>query len=284
VVFASLSINDYSVFAVNTTFTQAEPSDVANAISKSSRFFGLAASYQSTDKELAYQLYKEAVAGKLETLDNAACVQAYSQHYLTKRGNLLFVLTNESYPYTPFMHYVMRVNVLQSEQTSCVPESYKWICGELECSETCEARLPGILACASQWQPQLELSYPPHVDHYLSQPTKERCKLQFSLHIIMLVICFNTVKVILMIWLAFGMDESLLLITGDGVASFLIKPDAMTTGRCLLSMTDVQSAAINAWSSTGTRSSLVVAKQWKPVPVRWSQAVSWARWLLSCSL
>ena len=275
------------MFSVNATFTQTKPSDAVNALAED---FGYRMSngsyYLLPDHELASQLYNEAIAGKLETLDNAACVQAYSQHYLSNRGNLLLVLNNESYPYTPFMHPVKEVDILQSEQSSCVPESYSWICGISPCSGTCEALLPGILADASHWQPELSLmslKYPPGVDHCLSQRTDERYKLQFSLHIIIVVICVNIVKVILMIWLAFSMNESPLLTIGDAVASFLTTPDAMTTGRCLLSVTDVEIAR-NEWSCTGTRSQPVMAKQWKPSTVRWSQAVSWRRWLLSTSL
>jgi hypothetical protein len=82
--------------------------------------------------------------------------------------------------------------------------------------------------------------------HYcLSQPTEESCKLQFSLPIVIVIICFNFFKAVIMLILAFGLREPRVQTIGDAIASFLIQPDHIVNGRCLYSASDFKQSGLS---------------------------------------
>ena len=53
----------------------------------------------------------------------------------------------------------------------------------------------------------------------------EYCKLQFSIHIAKLVTVPNFLKICIILWLAYGVEESPLIIMGDAMARFLQRSD-----------------------------------------------------------
>jgi len=106
------------------------------------------------------------------------------------------------------------------------------------------------------------------VKYCLSQRLREHCKLQFSLHIALLVIILNLLKATVMLILAFSVKERPLMTMGDAVSSFLQQPDSTTENVCLLTMSNVQ-----------------YMHDWAPVPEvydlehkRWFCAASLSRW------
>ena len=103
---------------------------------------------------------------------------------------------------------------------------------------------------------------------------EERCKVQFSLGIMIAVICCNLVKVWAMIMTIFQSQEPTLVTLGDAIDSFLRIPDPTTRGICFADRPFIDQEWRRGWR-TGPR-------QWKQKGVqRWWTNVSKTRWITS---
>ena len=109
-----------------------------------------------------------------------------------------------------------------------------------------------------------------------SERTTEKCKVQFSLGIMIIVICCNLVKACSMIMAVVRSREPTLVTLGDALDSFLRTPDPTTRGTCFADRRFVDREWRHGWE-TGPR-------QWKQKGVqRWWTSVSKMRWI-TCSL
>ena len=214
--------------------------------------------------------------GSLERMNNSRCIQAYAHDYLSDRSNLLLIGSDENSTSTPTVFFTEPVNIELGD--SCVHDLYAWICPKTGCLDPCQAHLQQVLADASHWKPQHdngELGV--EVKFCLSQQTPERCKLQFSLQIVIVVIVINTLKMILMLYVVFGLNETPLMTIGDGIVSFLNKEDPTTKGCCLISKFDIKQNKLR-WQYREGESNGPPAKAWLPIKVPWARAVSRTRW------
>lgn len=224
-------------------------------------------------------LHQAARSGSLERMDNFRCIQAYAHDFLSDRSNLLLVGSDENSTSTPTAFFAESVdNMLIKENGGCVHDMYAWICPKTDCLDPCQAHLPQVLADASHWKPQHDSREPDvEVNFCLSQQTPERCKLQFSLQIVIVVIIINTLKMILMLYVVFGLNETPLMTIGDAIASFLNKEDPTTKGCCLISKFDIKQNKLR-WQYREGESNGPPAKAWLPIKVPWARAVSRTRW------
>ncbi|CUS09943.1 unnamed protein product, partial [Tuber aestivum] len=104
------------------------------------------------------------------------------------------------------------------------------------------------------------------------EKTPEKCKVQFSLGIMIVVICCNFVKAWSMIMAVVRSREPTLVTLGDAIDSFLKNPDPTTIGICFADRRFVE----REWKS-GLRST---PRQWKQKRVqRWWTSVSQTRWI-----
>jgi hypothetical protein len=78
------------------------------------------------------------------------------------------------------------------------------------------------------------------ISYCLSEIRPEQCQLQFSITILWVVIVFNLIKALSMLWILFRLRDHPLVTLGDAVSSFLQRPDQTTKGYCLLSRADVE--------------------------------------------
>jgi len=101
------------------------------------------------------------------------------------------------------------------------------------------------------------------------QRTQKKCKLQFSVGILAVVIVANLLKAISMAMAAFRMKTVPLVFMGDAIESFLKEPDVTTLGRCLADKTMAESS----WELRPT------PKPYAPEQWRWWHAPSKRRWL-----
>ena len=217
--------------------------------------------------------------GSLERMNNSRCIQAYAHDYLSDRSNLLLIGSDENSTSTPTVFSIASVDYTYNSQLGgdCVQDVYDWICPKYDCPDSCQAHLPQILADASHWKPaHVEIKF------CLSQQTPERCKLQFSLQIVIVVIVINTLKMILMLYVVFGLNETPLMIIGDAIASFLNKEDSTTKGCCLLTKYDIKVDKLR-WQYREGESNGPPAKAWLPIKIHWASAVSQTRWC-ACGL
>ena len=105
-----------------------------------------------------------------------------------------------------------------------------------------------------------------------SERTAEKCKVQFSLGIMIAVICCNIVKACGMVMAVVRSREPTLVTLGDAVDSFLRIPDPTTIGICFADRRFVKRAWRRRWRTD--------PRQWKQKGVqRWWTSVSVKRWI-----
>ncbi|BCS26984.1 uncharacterized protein APUU_60032A [Aspergillus puulaauensis] len=111
------------------------------------------------------------------------------------------------------------------------------------------------------------------VNYCLSEKLPEKCKVQYSLPLAIVVMAFNLVKVAVICYAALtSADTSMPILTsGDAIASFLRTPDETTKGQCMV-----------ARERLGTQYGPQVVKYHK-LHHRWGSAVSVLQWQICLS-
>jgi hypothetical protein len=260
VIYASIGVNDYFVFLVNQNLVE-NYDNTEYLLDDSFEFSngqGSIPSYMSTSSDsVLSQLLESARAGELDRLDNEDCIKSYGKMYLSNRSNLLligsaFPVIEYDMPVIPAI-FVPNEIIDKPRPLNCAVDPVPWICVEncgAECVDSwcdvaCVNRLnevepqnwnvPAVEGLPESEKPGEAIATNFAVDYCLSQPTEESCKLQFSLPIAIVIISFNFSKAVIMLILVFGLREARVQTIGDAVASFLIQPDHMVSGRCLYS-------------------------------------------------
>jgi hypothetical protein len=260
VIYTSIGANNYFIFLVNQTFAERyenvsspEPlllaSDLGNWIP----------GYEPPRDPVLKQLLESALAGKLDRLNNEDCIRSYGKMYLSNRSNLLLV--GSAFPPTINDTACISSIYVFNEAIdnpalygNCAVDPVPWICSRSDCGVACLDRLNEVEP--QNWTVTVveagesvafgeTMESAKFVDYCLSQPTEESCKLQSSLPIAMVIIFFNFLKVVIMLILAFGLQEARVQTIGDAIASFLIQPDHMVNGRCLYSSSDFKHAGLS---------------------------------------
>lgn len=120
------------------------------------------------------------------------------------------------------------------------------------------------------------------VDYCLAEETTEKCSLEYSLPLAIIVISANLTKAILIYLIACLLRGDPLLTVGDAVASFLRSPDSSTAEACLLTRKMVSS---DTRSGIQEQKYSILGKDpvYEPRPYiakqeRWWSSLSRARW------
>jgi hypothetical protein len=146
-----------------------------------------------------------------------------------------------------------------------------WICsmgGQDGGNLFCNPR--SYLSSASSWE---VWGYP--IEYCLSERTKDICTIEFSETIMYVVVAFNALKVVAMMWILWRFDaEQILATVGDAAASFLRVNDPTTDNMCLANKRDMR----RFWQSRG------LAVPFSSRRRHWGSAVSKKRWALFFSL
>ncbi|GMG00502.1 unnamed protein product [Aspergillus oryzae var. brunneus] len=189
--------------------------------------------------------------GTLYRLENSACVTAYTTAFQSTYGSLILVTGNA----TPADHFnlVYTQQVFKTNVAVVGASGYNWICEDLEHHQyewqltPCITSLPQVQARVAEnnWTVG---GYKP--EYCLVEELTPHCKLQYSLYLVVIVIAFNTVKAIVLCYVAFNSKDSPLLTTGDAVSSFSRAPDQYSQGMCLLSMESVRQSAKSSRTMT----------------------------------
>lgn len=202
---------------------------------------------------------------RLERLENKACIQEYGKDIVSNRKNIL-AITSEVTLDTDTV-----LGSLDSGITNM--ESYWWLC-------SAESPLPGrcdlteLAASSYSWN-ITDYHFP--IKYCLSERAQERCRLQFSLRMMVVVIICNIVKVVCMSLTLWKRKTDPLVTVGDAVASFLEKPDPMTLGMCLSSKQDFSSRS--GWAQVSLPTHQHAPRLWEPIRLRWFRAASIKRWI-----
>lgn len=183
--------------------------------------------------------------GSLEYLDNLACINAYAAEFPT-RGNVMLVVENGT---------GSAVVTNTAIQDYCTDSPFfltpgNWVCGcDMHGLHSCSLsnEIKTLRSNPSTWSPLGE-----KISHCWSEKLPERCTVQASLHIAVIVICLNFVKAIVMFGTAFGMKDTPLMTIGDAVESYIENPDPSTEGMCIVSRKRIASQE-DSWPKEGNK-------------------------------
>ena len=260
-IFSTLSAQQYYLFTVDSDFLTAssfksEKIDLgndANAINKAALTESLS--------------WLQENIPSLTKLDNTACIKAYGKDYVSSYGDLLLVSSAKNITSS------LLAWELYSLPSTLSPgrHTYEWICSDYEekfspkLARSCDP--DEATAKADEWTVG---SQP--IDYCLSRKIEERCKLQFSLIIMVIVILCNFVKMICMIVIAWKERVTTLVTLGDAISSFLDDPDPSTADCCFADKDDFTT---KKWqlSTIGTKT-YIPKRHW------WFRAASLNRWAI----
>lgn len=106
----------------------------------------------------------------------------------------------------------------------------------------CDSYFDRIEGIVDSWQP-----WGYAVDYCLAERIEQQCSFNGNIPIVSTVIVCNTVKVLLMLIVAFRLAGSPLITIGDALESFLESPDNTINDLCLLSRVDANKAESENW-------------------------------------
>lgn len=218
-----------------------------------------------------------------QRLENAECIKQYGQEFVSSRGDLLVVshALNDS-----FSIKWLGLETANAESVS----QYVWMCDRYPEGQFGliwqQCHLSAILQNAADWTIRSDniiegLVWAPHlvgsradpVDYCLSRRVEERCRLQFSPMLLIMVIICNAIKAACMCLMIYQPDSEPLVTLGDALASFLDEPDPTTQGNCTATKTHFMS---RTWTKE--------PKPWvTQQQLQWFKNASWKRWLI-CNL
>ena len=205
-----------------------------------------------------------------EDLTPLECAKVYNTDFVSDHRNLFLIAKYSSNTTHPDTILAMHISNLRRSSPS------NWICSDdfdPQSSDCCDPSEPATnLTNGLPWWVKLKTVGEVEIAGCKSEMTNEKCKVQFSLDIMIVVICCNLVKACGMIIAVFRSREPTLVTLGDAVDSFLRVPDPTTLGVCFADRQFIKQEWRHGWK-TGPR-------QWKQKGVqRWWTSVSKKRWI-----
>jgi len=278
-VYASVYASDYAIFEAT------EDMLLANASSHDMEISTLNDSTPSnvwgtTIDTIASVMYSSAVAGNLTRLDVADCITAYATNFQTAWGNVILVTSDgQNLPWAWIYDNQQEVTDFDSGYT-CGPRPYDWVCGPYlyppensltACQSPTRPACPQHLANVSRsdWKP-----FRNKIDYCLAEKLNQRCTVEFSIDLAMVVIVFNFAKAVVHLYTFLYVRENPLMTIGDAIASFLSQEDWTTRDLCLMSKAD-----INLWGKIkGNGLQAREPARFRHNRQRWFRVISGARW------
>jgi len=277
--------NAYSIYTPDYERTPLEFNSLPGANISSSNYW-----YQADACSTANALLTNATQGKLQRLTNEQCIQEYGagDGAMKDRGNLL-VVTKErpsfsnatillNFRFETFVsnftgnNWVCNPTMLNANGYSCDYKSLAqastttdWTLGDF----VPDPANPYHFADNDQWP----------IDYCLSQQTDlgGTCLLQYSLIIMICVLIANSIKFGVIFFFLRTSFEPILATIGDGISTFLERPDTTTIDRPFLDRKEARNFNPNS------KTTPVV---WQPPrkPLRWWHAPSLPRWTITLTL
>jgi len=207
-----------------------------------------------------------------EDLTPSRCANLYNTDVLSGHRNLFLMTKNTS-------HATNNNTLLDiRDTTNGGPSGSRWMCLDSEqSSHKCDTNeVASKVASGLPWLVTPDGGEEVEVRGCKSEITKEKCKVQFSLGIMIAVIVCNLVKACCMIMVVVRSREPTLVTLGDAINSFLRIPDPTTKGICFADRRFIEREWRRGWR-TGPM-------QWKQNGIqRWWTCVSKTRWI-TCNI
>ena len=248
----------------------------------------------------ANALLANATQGNLQRLSNEECINTYGpdNSQLSHRGNLLAVTKGQpANNANGTILLTFRYEVLVTEFTG-----NNWVCDPTYLNDldkvdpTCDWQELAQTANSSWYLGEYlnpssntvaSSENPPkygsgerwEIDYCLSQQTElgGQCMLQYSLVIMICVLVANSIKFACIFFFLHTSGEPVLATIGDGISTFLERPDTTTAGRPFLNRQQARK-----FSKLPASSLVEYHNQTKPL--RWWHGPSKARWSITLSL
>ena len=298
VAFTTLQANDYLVIPTTEAWMSGAPYNTSGFTSSTTIIDDTEVERNNPRLKKTARLNFYTIDGgheaRYNNLSAADCFNAYDNQYLPKLGNVYIVQDGP----TIWRNYGGSITALAptaSELDDQVrddtadwnyyafpgflsrPEIYQsngWRCRSRQL--TCNISDPNeVPADRSQWQP-----FEKPVLYCLSEEVHERCSLNFSVPIAIVVILTNMVKILCMSLTLHKYRQHLPLVTlGDAVAHFLNHPDPQTKDQCLYTRGEMESQWTWERFHNARKDELETPpQQYKPERRRWSAAPRRRRW------
>lgn len=176
-----------------------------------------------------------------DNLTVADCITEYRKGFLTSRRDVILVHSFSS---------ARQISIEWDQPTLFTQdeEIFSWICSfpvhtvHPPDQTPCRLRLDAIGANVANWRPHMKYrwsSEDEHITYCLSEPTTDLCRVNFSIYTAVGVVVCNVVKLVILAYTALYLAPDCLLVLGDGIRSFLSRPDIYSKNSCLLSMTSL---------------------------------------------
>ena len=278
-VYTSLAANEFLIaFVTNNHF---EPGSYSNTTGAPPRFRKISHN-ATTGKEygdIGYQTdshdmqlfismlegYNGSTPG-YEDLTPSQCIRLYSKNLVSDRRNL-FLITNHTSNATYNNTFLDAWWFIDGGMISAA----SWTCLWPPDSKCNIDELASRVASGIPWVTKIK-GVPAEVTGCKSEKVAERCKVQFSLGIMIAVICCNLVKACCMVMAVVRSREPTMVTLGDAIDSFLRSPDTTTMGICFADRQFIEREWRDA-SRAGPR-------QWDQKRIqRWWTSVSKMRWI-----
>lgn len=290
VAFTTLQANDYFVIPTTEAWMSGAPyetsgfSNVTTNNTEIERIF----LRLNTTALLDFYAIDGGDEAKYNNISAEGCFNAYDSQYLPKLGNVYIVQdgptvwrdVSESITALPvgktdvntdrWNDYVLPAFLSRPE----IYQSNGWRCRSR--SAACNVNDPNeVPKDRSQWQP-----FESSVLYCLSEEVHERCSLNLSISIAVVVILTNMIKILCMSLTLHKYRQHLPLVTlGDAVAHFLNHPDPQTKDQCLYTRGAIESRWIWERFHNARKDELGTnPQQYKPERRRWSAAPRRRRW------
>lgn len=253
-VFLSLGTREFDIFLVSEKFLDGGAFDLSGG--PGLRHPNL------TDPSVVENYQKQT---SLVRLENKACVEIFSAKTIFDYSDLLLVCDYSS----PNNNSLISFD--SSQRSPLVSDGYyNGVFCSMSVFDVCKPS--NIRVNPGNWiidvYPGQLPKNPTAIQYCLGHPVEERCKLQFSLPIVIIVIVCNLMMTICMSIIVWKRDPEPLVTLGDAIASFLDRPDVSTEGNCIVGKTRFETRRY--WD--------LLASRWDPR--RWFRAASSRRWLV----
>ena len=230
--------------------------------------------YQTNSSKI--QLFRSALEGLnpstqgYKDLTPLECSKVYQTDYVPNHRNL-FLITKIS-SNTTYDNTILAMNISDPLWVS----QFSWICTpdaeQLSSKWFSAGKVTANLKSGLPWRMKLKTVGEVEIASCKSEATDEKCKVQFSLDIMIVVICCNLIKACCMIMTVVRSREPTLVTLGDAVDSFLRAPDPTTIGMCFADRQFIKRGWRPGWRPG--------PKQWKQKGLqRWWTSISKTRWI-----
>ena len=257
-VFDTLTTHTYDVYVVSKDFVFGAPFNISRLHYNTIYYYGGIRDVSTADSIKQLSSFRNANSDiKPKNLTTKNCVLTYGNAFGNSKYRDVLAVSSIRNTTNSFLYLLVNAGGRPSSQTDL------WFCDKhLNSNGYCN------VGEAANAEDSIAV-YGAPIDYCLVQEIDEKCMLQFSVPVMLIIIVGNLTKSVCMVLVLLEGGSRPLLTVGDAIASFLNEPDLATKNICL---TDKKIFRKKLWQKR--------ILTWKPKRHRWFRAASITRWLV----